>query len=188
MVVHIRAAIAAGVALTVLASPFTASSSTIVFGNGFAHACSVQAIDGKFTNDALKVCDQAIDEEFLKRDDLAKTLVNRGVVHMRRKNLDGAGRDFARAEAVMPGLPEIYINRAVVLIKQGKFQEAVGQADKGIALKPDELEKAYFNRGLAREAAGDVRGAYLDYSKALELKPGWEPPQKELVRFQVQRG
>jgi len=50
------------------------------------------------------------------------------------------------------------------------------------------MEKAYFNRALAREAAGDVKGAYLDYVKALQLKPEWAPAVKELARFEVRKG
>lgn len=188
MAFRIRAALAAGVSLAVAAVAFPALPSTIVFGSGFAGQCSREAIAGNFGNDVLKTCDRAIEQEFLTGDDFAKTLVNRGVIHMRRKNLNGAVRDFRRAEKMMPKLPEIYINRAVVLIKQGRYQDAVAQADHGIALMPDELEKAYFNRGLAREAAGDIKGAYLDYSKAQQLKPDWDPPQKELSRFQVQKG
>jgi tetratricopeptide (TPR) repeat protein len=185
--VQFRAALAAGLAFAVLASPIAASSSTFVIGNGPANLCSILALAGKADNAALSVCNDALDHEMLSRDDLAKTFVNRGVVQMRRDNLAGAAHDFNRAEEIMPKLPEIYINQSVALIKSGKYAEAVTMADRGIALSPSEPEKAYFNRGVAREATGDVRGAYLDFTKATTLKPNWEAPKKELTRFQVQR-
>ena len=32
-----------------------------------------------------------------------------------------------------------------------------------------------------------MKAAYLDYQKAIELKPDWEQPKKELERFSVGR-
>jgi tetratricopeptide (TPR) repeat protein len=87
----------------------------------------------------------------------------------------------------MPALPEIYINRGVVYMKQRRWADAIGQIDKGLDLNPEEAEKAYFNRGLAREQMDDFRGAYADFRKAAELAPEWEAPKKELARFTVRR-
>ena len=33
----------------------------------------------------------------------------------------------------------------------------------------------------------DLKAAYFDYKKAVELKPDWDMPQKELARFTVER-
>lgn len=40
--------------------------------------------------------------------------------------------------------------------------------------------RTYVNRG-------DVKAAYLDYSKAAELDPDWDAPKTELARFTVKR-
>jgi len=182
-----RAALAAAIAASVLATPYAASSSTIVFGKGFANTCSIMALKGLSDTRTFDTCNRAINEDMLNSSDYAKTLVNRGVVQMRRKNIDHAERDFAQAQTLLPDLPEVYINRAVIQIKQGRYADAIALIDQGLALAPDEPEKAYFNRALAREAAGDVTGAYYDFTKASTLKPEWEAPKKELVRFNVQR-
>jgi Tfp pilus assembly protein PilF len=46
-----------------------------------------------------------------------------------------------------------------------------------------EPHKAYLNRGVARENLGDLRGAYEDYSTALQIQPDWGPANAELARF-----
>ena len=59
--------------------------------------------------------------------------------------------------------------------------------DKGIELEPLEPEKAYYNRAIAHEQLGNVRGAYFDYLKASELAPEWEQPRMQLTRFTVRK-
>jgi tetratricopeptide (TPR) repeat protein len=176
-------ALAALLAASALAP--TGHASTRVYGTGLAASCSKLAISGLYDRQTLTTCDQALELEALGRENAAKTHVNRGVVLLRRASLDRAAQDFLRAERLMPQLPEIYINRAVVLIKQQRYREAIAQLDKGISMEPDELEKAYFNRGLAREQVDDIRGAYFDFKRASELDPEWEAPRKELARYQV---
>ena len=87
----------------------------------------------------------------------------------------------------MPELAEIYVNRGAILMQQRRWTEAIAQIEHGIALKPAELEKAYFNRGLAREHLDDFRGAYADLSMAAKLKPDWDAPKIEMQRYTVVR-
>jgi tetratricopeptide (TPR) repeat protein len=44
---------------------------------------------------------------------------------------------------------------------------------------------AYYNRGLTKEKLNDVRGAYEDYKKALELNPTFTLAADQLKRFTV---
>ena len=74
---------------------------------------------------------------------------------------------------------------ARLLVGQKRYMEALLDIDKGLALNPEEPEKAYYNRGLANEGLDDVKAAYFDYLRALELAPQWEIPQRELRRFSV---
>lgn len=162
-------------------------ASTKIYGSGLAASCSRLALSGFFDRKTLETCDLALEQEAMGRENAAKTHVNRGVVLLRRDSYDKAAEDFARAERLMPKLAEIYVNRGVVLIKQKRWNEAIAQLDKGIGLNPSELEKAYFNRALAREQVDDIRGAYTDFRKAVELAPEWEAPKKELARYTVRR-
>jgi tetratricopeptide (TPR) repeat protein len=181
----VGAAVAVGIAVLAL-SPGVTRASTAIFGIGYAHECSVRALLGQKDVLTLHVCTDAL-QDALNDGDYAKTLVNRGVVLMRRAKLDDAAKDFDQAQKYAVDLPEIYVNRGVVLMKQRQFAPAILQMDKGISLGPDEVEKAYFDRAIAKEAVGDIKGAYFDYAKAAELKPDWTAPKKEMARFNVQR-
>ena len=180
----VRAALAASF---VLLSPTLAGASTIVMGSSYAHDCSVQVINGRDDNDTLAMCSTALDVDPLTGPDRAKTLVNRGVLLLRRDNLSGAMLDLDKAEQIGPNLAEIYVNRGVALIRQRQYAQAIPQLDRGISMGADELEKAYYDRGIAKEESGDFKGAYFDYTKASALKPDWDAPKKELTRFVVQK-
>ena len=179
--------IALSALLAIGALATTAYASTKVYGSGLASSCSKLAIAGQFDRQTLSTCDLAIETEAMGRENAAKTHVNRGIVLLRRESFSKAADDFRRAEQLMPDLAEIYINRGVVLIRQKRWTEALAQFDKGISLNPDELEKAHYNRAIAREQVDDIRGAYMDYRKASELAPEWELPKKELSRYTVRR-
>lgn len=167
------------------ALPASSFANTMVIGNGLAGDCSREALQGRSDRRTLDICDLALETSMMPREDFAKTYVNRGVVHLRRKDYDKAERDFASAERLAGGLPEVFINRGAVRIRQHRFQEALSEIEKGIALKPSEMEKAYYNRAVAREGLADFKGAYLDFKKASELKPDWEDPRTQMARFEV---
>jgi tetratricopeptide (TPR) repeat protein len=59
----------------------------------------------------------------------------------------------------------------------------VAAITEALSLGVAEPHKAYFNRAAARERLGDVRGAYEDYSAALQIRPNWPPAEAELERF-----
>ena len=52
-----------------------------------------------------------------------------------------------------------------------RYDDAVADLDKGIALNSRELQVAYFDRGLVRERLHDLKGACADYRQALVLRP-----------------
>lgn len=164
-----------------------ASASAFVLGGGLANACSQFAVGGRSDDYSLSTCNYALETEILIKRDRAATLVNRGVIQLRRKNFDAANRDFDSAIRLAPEMGEAYVNRGAALIAQRRWQEGMADIDKGLTLGADEPEKAYFNRALAWEALDDMEAAWRDYTKALELKPDWEAPRKELARFTVTR-
>ena len=168
-----------------LAAP-VAHASTFVIGSGAAHDCSVAAIAGRDTPDTLELCTLALDTELLDNNDEAKTYVNRAVIYLRLGYMRNSGLDLDAAEKLDAKLPEIYVNRGALLIRQARFQDAIGEIDRGLALGPTQPEKAYFNRGLAHEGIGDTRGAYFDYKKAADLNPNFAPAARELLRFHVE--
>lgn len=174
---------AAALLAAILFVPSVPQASTRVIGGGAATDCSIEALAGRHDNDVLHICDLALEGQILERSDRAKTFVNRAVVYFWRNNHRAAERDLASAERLMPQLPEVYINRGALWVKQRRFAEAVAEIDRGLALGPIEPEKAYFNRALARQGMSDIRGAYLDFRRASLLKPGWAPAQRQLARY-----
>ena len=175
-------------AVATLAGSVTASQAAVtVIGGGMAHECSVAALDGLSALKYEAVCTLALDSELLSLRDRAGTYVNRGVLKLRRKEFASAQFDFNRAIQAQPNLGEAYINRGAAAVGSRRFAEGLVDLNKAIELGVDEPEKAYYNRALAYEGLDNMKAAYLDYQKAIELKPEWEPPRKELTRFTVDR-
>jgi tetratricopeptide (TPR) repeat protein len=178
---------AAGLAALCIGGAGETQAASTILSNGLASFCSGFAQDGRDDAGSLQTCNLAIETEMLNRHDRAGTYVNRGVIHMRRKDYDEAQADFNRALKLEPKLGEAFVNRGAAFVAQRRYAEALAEIDRGLALGPDEPEKAYYNRALANEGLDDMKAAYLDYLKALELKPGWDRPQTELTRFTVVR-
>ena len=83
------------------------------------------------------------------------------------------------------------LTRTTAVLAALFFATAIGltvltEIDRGLSMNPEEPEKAYFNRALANEGLDDMKAAYLDYMKALELAPNWDAPRHELSRFTVE--
>ena len=175
------------------AAPADLNRSVVILGNGQARECEQHA---KLAADRMMspahaeaTCSEALAIEQLSPSDRAATLNNRGVV--RFAMLDepvSAMDDFTAAADVNPRLGTSYVNRGTVFLREQRFEEARAELDRGIELgNIDEPWKAYYNRALAREALNDVRGAYDDFMKALELNPGWEMATAQLSRFTVRQ-
>jgi tetratricopeptide (TPR) repeat protein len=147
---------------------------------------AARAADGLMTpSDAVRTCNEAIASPATASHDLARTLVNRGVLLLTMRQAQEAKSDFQRALIVEPQLADALVNRGLVLLGEGKPREALADLDRGIALGPERPERAYYHRGQAREDLKDFKGAYADYKAAEALKPGWEPVMAELSRFRL---
>ena len=162
-----------------------ASASIVVLGNTLSGSCSKVAVAGREDRAALDLCSRALAEEAVNGRNLAATLVNRGVIYMRRGDARAALADFEKAVERDPLLGEAYVNRGAVHVSEGRFAQGLADTERGMALGLTAPERAYFNRGMAREWLEDEKGAYLDYRKAAELAPGWELPREQLARFTV---
>jgi tetratricopeptide (TPR) repeat protein len=174
------------VAAMALVVPHDAHGAVTVIGNGgMAEQCSVAAIAGKADARFEQYCTDAIDYEMLSPRDRAGTFVNRGVLKLRRASWDSARQDFDQAVRLYPKLGEAYVNRGAASLGQRRYADSLPDLDKGIALGIEEPAKAYFNRALAHEGMDDMKSAYFDYQKAIELSPDWSAPKEQLTRFKV---
>jgi tetratricopeptide (TPR) repeat protein len=177
--------LAAALAATALLAAFPAHAITMVVG-GLAGACFEMAKAGRFDSDARDTCTQALDAEPLNAHDRAGTFVNRGAMELRIKDYAAAHADFKAAMRVLPSLGEPYIGEGAYLISQQRYAEAEPQLSRGLQLGIEEPEKAYYFRGIARWGQDNYKGAYLDFKKASELKPGWDLPREQMAQFHVE--
>jgi tetratricopeptide (TPR) repeat protein len=182
-----RIGVAAGVSAIVLSlcNIPPAQAAVTVIGGSAAQDCFQAAKYGGPPDAGIAACTRAIGFETLSDQDMAGTYVNRGVLYMSRAAYQPARSDFEQAIKLEPRMGEAIVNRGGALIAQRRYAEGISEITRGLELNPEEPEKAYFNRALAYESIDDLKAAYFDYSKALELKPNWEQPKAELARFTV---
>lgn len=169
-------------AAILVAAPAIAGVTAI--GSTNARICFEAAENG--STGRIPDCDRAITEEALTPSDIVATHVNRGILRLRKGQVQAAIQDFDAALARDPEQPEAYLNKGAAMMRSA---EAEGAA---VPLFTAALEKktrrpaiAYLGRGLAHEQMGDVRSAYLDYRRASMADPKWNEPRLALARFKV---
>ena len=162
-----------------------AGASVTVFGGSAAEDCFKAAKYGAPPAAGIDSCTRAIGFEVLSDRDMAGTYVNRGVLYMEQAAYVPAQHDFEQAIKLDPTMGEAIVNHGGVLIALRRYADGIAEISRGLALNPEEPEKAYFNRALAYESLDDLKAAYFDYTKAAQLKPNWEQPKAELARFTV---
>ena len=82
---------------------------------------------------------------------------------------DGALADYGRSLAMKPSA-DAHGNRAIVLAKRGRFDEALADCDAAIGLDPARAH-SWYTRGRIKTQKGDFAGAAADLRKAGELDP-----------------
>jgi tetratricopeptide (TPR) repeat protein len=167
-----------------------AFASSLILHNSAGHDCYLETLRDptpENTRRAIAVCNQAVDDARSDPDSYnqAAALVNRGDVRLRAQDYAGAIADSKQAIAIYRDLSQAYLNLGAGMIGLGHYDDALPSLDKAIDLNGGEPERAYFNRGLAKENIGDIRGAYYDYRKAVEINPRFEPATEQLTRFKI---
>jgi tetratricopeptide (TPR) repeat protein len=175
------------VVLAVIAGPSAASASVLTVGGAYAYSC-FQAADGDGASLAsLDACNHALSEEALTAQDRSATYVNRGILLLRRVNLDRADSDFDEALKLNPHEAEAYLNKAILNARYRKSADALPYVEKALENGTRRPAIAYFVRAMAYEDSGRFGAAYQDYQRARTLDPKWAEPSIELQRFQVRR-
>jgi tetratricopeptide (TPR) repeat protein len=171
----------------IAASFFTSANAAVivVYGRGPAQDCYVAAASDRHDRNSIALCDLALNHDFLTREDRAATLINRGVLQLRRGQDSRALLDFEDAVALQPEFGEGYVMRGIALVQLGRYPEAIDTLTRSIAMNPERPERAYFYRGAAYVESGDAHAAYADYQRAADLAPDWRSPRTELTRFEV---
>jgi tetratricopeptide (TPR) repeat protein len=167
--------------------PFAAHASVLTVGGAYAYSC-YQAADGDgATTASLDACSRALNEEALTPQDRAATHVNRGILLLRRANLDQADADFDAALKLSPHEAEAWLNKAILNARYRRSADALPYVAKALENGTHRPAIAYFVRAMANEDSGKIGAAYQDFQRARTLDPKWAEPALELQRFQVRR-
>jgi tetratricopeptide (TPR) repeat protein len=116
---------------------------------------------------------------------LAAAYTNRATLYLVRGEYRESVADSNSALQIDSQLTEAMVNRGVANLLQHRPAEAETDFTRALSLSPASPARIYFNRAMAREDSGDLRGAYGDYLQASKLEPKWDRPKQELSRFTV---
>ncbi len=180
----LRHALFAGT-LLVAAGAANAHTLTIFGRDADAHACYDAARFDTAHEVTLPMCTRALAGNLSEHDRMA-TFVNRGILRMRTRDVDGAISDFDAATAIEADQPDALINKSIALLSRGGSDDvALDLINRALANQPERPWVGYWARAMANELAGRVSEAYYDYRRAEELRPGWAPARQALARFSV---
>jgi tetratricopeptide (TPR) repeat protein len=174
-------------ALAILLTAPQANAAVSVLGNTVASGCYQAAEFGINPKDGIETCSYAIQNEALSIRDRAATYINRGILRSRATDPTGALADYNAGLALDGTLAEGYVDRGATYIVLQKYDTALQDINKGIDLGAHKPQIAYYDRAIVNEALGNIRGAYEDYKKAVEIAPDFGLATEQLTRFKVIR-
>ena len=177
-------------AIVVFTSNASAQALSVFGGDSRAKACfdnaEYAAKNMPIINRAmLEPCDYALQLGTLSLKDRAATYSNRGIIFAANERMESAMSDYAKAMAISPDTPEIYVNRGNAYFMDRNFAMALDDYDHSVALGIRELHIVRYNMGMALENIGNLQEAEQQFISALELQPGWELVEDRLVRLRA---
>ncbi|WP_147372790.1 hypothetical protein [Henriciella mobilis] len=183
---HFRHTMLAASVIAAMAQPVAAQSRTLYADAPPAVRCADGVASGKSATIALlHTCEDAMNATTSQRSVRAASMVNTGIVLMRRGETSDALALFNRASSLHDDLPGLSLNIAAAQLRAGANEDALATLEDIEAL-PDHLQHvAYFNRGLAHWRLDQVYEAYADFKTAQAIMPGYAPARNALAHFTV---
>lgn len=172
------------VLLATALSGTAAFSAETVIGGGNAQSCYEGADKGLSPHEYIPLCNAAL-SDVLSTSDRAATLINRGILKLANMQATGSLADFDAGLAIRGDMAEGYVDRGASLIMLKRYDEALADISKGISMNARRPQLAFYDRGLANEALGNIQAAYEDYKQAQTIDPEFVEPANELKRFHV---
>ncbi|HEU0097028.1 MAG TPA: hypothetical protein VFQ52_11295 [Rhizomicrobium sp.] len=179
-----------GAAMMIAATPSFAASwptNELVSQAAFdrcTYAVTASVAEDNASEAAVAKCTKAAELAELKAG-RAAALSNRSVLNFQRADYNAAVADSTAALKIDGRLVEAVVNRGAAYLAMHRAGEAVADFDLALTMAPVHAEKVYFNRAMAREDMGDLKGAYADYAMAAQLAPRWEQPKQQMQRFTI---
>lgn len=172
-------------ATAAIAFAASADAAVTVLGGGLAKSCYEAAEFGGEAHSGIITCTSALDDTALSMRDRAATLINRGILRSRTDDATGAIRDYDNGLKIDATLAEGYVDRGAALLALHRYKESLADLNKGIDMGARQPQIAYYDRAIVNEALGNIRGAYEDYKKAVEIQPDFQLAIDQLARFRV---
>jgi tetratricopeptide (TPR) repeat protein len=176
--------LAAG-AMMLMGPLYAANGAVLTIGGPLSRLCYESALSQDGRGFAVDGCTRALHEEGLLAPDRAATYVNRGILQMVSGHARDADADFDAALALDQNLPDAWLNKGFLRLRQGKGREALPLLQQGIDRGARRQALAYFARGVAYEQMGEFRSAYKDIKRARDMEPRWNLPNEYLSRYVV---
>lgn len=175
-------------ALFATAIPLSGAGSAILtVGGPLSHLCYKAAVAADGRVSALEGCTRALQEESLATPDMAATYVNRGIVLMSGGRFSDADSDFDAALRIGGKLPDGWLNKAFLRLRQGDGRGALPLIQKAVDAGAPNDAMVTFARGVAHEQMGELNLAYAELVRARELAPRWSLPREYLASYQPRR-
>ena len=161
------------------------AGATINVSSSAAKNCYQSAEARARSQAAIAQCSAALASDLLNRDERVATFVNRGIVLMLANRAPEAIRDFDNALKLDATEAEAYLNKGLTQYRIGNSADAQVLASRALELRTKKPAVAYYVRALASEDRGNVRAAYADLQRAVEIDPSWSEPATQLQRYRV---
>ena len=110
----------------------SAGAAVQTFGGPLAKVCYNHALGGNGGAYAIDGCTRALNEEALAAPDRAATYVNRGIVLMSAGRYMAADADFDAALKLNANLPDGWLNKGFLRLRQGHGRDALPLIQRGI--------------------------------------------------------
>ena len=181
-----KAFVLSTVAAVAAVIPITAAHGAVLtIGGPLASLCYRSALAQDGRSFAVEGCTRALNEESLARPDRAATFVNRGIVYMSAGRFAEADADFDTALRISDNLPDGWLNKGFLRLRQGNGRDALPLIQKGIDAGAGREALAIFARGVAHEQMGEYGAAYADLKRAQALEPDWSMPRDYLASYRL---
>jgi tetratricopeptide (TPR) repeat protein len=123
-------------------------------------------------DEQLELYTRCIQNGDMTRGNLGGAFTNRGVIYMRKGEIDLALSDFTKAIEYSPRFGVAYYNRANIYLQRGEVDAAFVDLEAATKRAPSRTRAlAHADRGFVRLSQGDCAAALSDFDAAIRLAP-----------------
>lgn len=123
----------------------------------------------ELNNSQLEQAESELKTIIKTRPEFAGPWINLALIDIKKNNLDGAGRNLAKALERNPKMPQVFNVLGYLELSRGNINKAVDHYHQAITLKED-YAMAHYNFALLNDIyLQDIKAAIRHYKRYLEL-------------------